>query len=369
MVRVLDVLDNVDRADSLGREEFYARYVSRHIPVIIGNTQRGRPIGDLVTEGGVVAQIGGMAIQVQQNYTSSLARSAADVRRNGISRKVRNQIVQMPLRDYAEHVRENPGTELLCVEYRTPSEMLNILTVPEHCSAPWSDEPLVSFIFIANKGNYAHLHFDGDFRNVLLYQVYGRKRVVMVPVAARDKVLPSMNFSNLLIQNMTESEKGHLFRFLGAYETILEPGEAIYFPPSIWHYVEYLDNGMSINFRFGREEFAQQAVDANRVPFYPDLHLMLARLSQVRDADTRARLQESAWKKMADVLTADYGDSAERHRAVENLYRDLADSMPGGDVMPVQIAADPAITETMAVERYDSASKLWREELMLGAPL
>ena len=41
-----------------------------------------------------------------------------------------------------------------------------------------------SAIFLANAGNVGHLHFDGDQRDVILHQVYGRKRVVLFPPAA-----------------------------------------------------------------------------------------------------------------------------------------------------------------------------------------
>jgi hypothetical protein len=36
---------------------------------------------------------------------------------------------------------------------------------------------------------------------------------------------------------------------------------------------------------------------------------------------------------------------------------------------PRQVISDCVIAEAMAVERHDSPSKRWREELMLGKPL
>ena len=228
---------------------------------------------------------------------------------------------------------------------------------------------MVTFLFVANQGNYAHLHFDGDFRSVLLYQVFGRKRVVMVPLAAQDKISPSMNFSKLLVQNLADEEKLHLFRYLDAYDCMLYPGETILFPASIWHYVEYIDTGMSVNFRFGRDAFARKLVDANRVPFYPDLHLVLARLSRIADGDLRAGLEDRIWTDAQRVLSQDYATTRYRHRAVQDLYRDLCAVVPGGEGRPAQVAVDCPIAEEMAVERYDSPSTRWRAELMLGAPI
>lgn len=363
-------LDNVKRVDSITPDDFLRDHVRTHTPVVIADTERGTPITDATSEQGAIELFGDLKIQVQQNYTSPLSRNIQAARQQGLSQKVRNEIEEMPLRDYLEHVRENPDTDLLCVEYRTPDPVLEAMRIPDVCQLPGSaGEPLVTFTFVANQGNYAHMHFDGDFRNVLLYQVFGRKRVVMVPLPAQEKISPSMNFSKLLIQNMDEEEKLDLFRYLGAYDCVINPGEAVYFPPSVWHYVEYIDTGMSVNFRFGREEYAARLVDANRNPFYPDLHLLLAKLSQVEDEQTRERLQDEIWSETSEVLTREYADSHERHAAVQRLYRALVDRVPGGRQLAMQVIEDGPIAESMAVERYDAASKRWREELMLGAPL
>jgi lysine-specific demethylase 8 len=350
----------------MSRQEFVEEHLKRHVPVVVRGLQRDAPISSLTTQDDVLAAVGDLVIQVQANYTSPLAGARTDVRRQGLSQKVRNAISEMPLRDYCKHVRENPDTDLLCVEYPTPADLLDRMKVPDYCELPWSAEPLVSFMFVANKGNYAHLHFDGDFRGVLLYQVFGRKRVVMVPLEAQDKISPSMNFSKLLLQNLEESEKLHLLRYLGAYDCLISPGDTVFFPPSIWHYVEYLDNGMSVNFRFGREEFARQCVDANRVPFYPDLHLMLARLSRVKDG--RQDRERTIWAQLEQTLGQAYPTTRERHYAVQEMYRSLADSLPGGK-RPALISADCLIAEAMAIERYESESTRWRTELRLGTPI
>lgn len=362
-------LDNVRRVNSMSRQEFVGEHLKRHVPVVIRGVEEDAPISSLTTQHDVVAALGDLVIQVQANYTSPLSRAGADVRRQGLSQKVRNEISEMPLRDYCEHVQENPDTDLLCVEYPSPEELLDRMKVPGYCELPWSAEPLVTFMFVANQGNYAHLHFDGDFRSVLLYQVFGRKRVVMVPLEAQGKISPSMNFSKLLLQNLGESEKHHLLRYLGAYDCVISPGETIFFPPSIWHYVEYLDNGMSVNFRFGREQFARRCVDANRVPFYPDLHLMLARLSRLEDSGERQAAERTIWAQVEQTLGRAYPTTRDRHYAVQEMYWSLAESLPGGGKRPALMSTDCLIAEAMAIERYESESTRWRTELKLGAPL
>ena len=99
----------------------------------------------------------------------------------------------MSLRDYVDFSRSNPSTRLCCTEYDTPARVLTSFELPDICRVngageeilglprKYGDFDLVTAIFLANEGNVGHLHFDGDQRDVLLYQVYGRKRVVLVP--------------------------------------------------------------------------------------------------------------------------------------------------------------------------------------------
>lgn len=369
MVDCLRVLDNVDRHEHLDKDEFIDRYLRSQKPVIIRNGQSDTAISLLNTEDKILEAFGNIPIQVQKNYTSPLTRAGADVRRYGLSQKVRNEIYEMPLLEYCRHIRENPDTDLLCVEYGAPEGVLAAMRTPEYCDVSWSKESLISFMFIANRGNYAHLHFDGDFRHVLLYQVFGRKRVVMVPLESFEKISSAMNFSKLLIQNMAEAEKLDLFRYLGAYDCVIEPGETIYFPASIWHYIEYIDTGMSVNFRFGRDSYSAGVVDANRVPFYPELHLMLSRLNSLGVNERRHEIEQRIWRRIREVLGREYSCSRERHLATQAMYQELAHSLIAPNRRPAQLGADCLIAEAMAIERHDAASKRWREELRLGSPL
>ncbi|NLU63562.1 hypothetical protein HCA61_14990 [Rhodococcus sp. HNM0563] len=370
--RVVDsvppTLGNIPVLNSPGRAVFQ-EYVDSATPVIIQNGRNSEPIANVLTEQDAIDTFGDLLIQVQRNYTSPLSRVKSGNRiQNGLSQKVRNDIFEMPLAEYFAHIRKTPDTDLLCVEYHTPKPVADMIGVPEYCRSSGSGEPLVSFMFVANKGNYAHLHFDGDFRNVLLYQVFGRKRVVMVPLSATEKISPAMNFSKVLIQNMAPEEKLDFFRYLGAYDAIINPGDMVYFPPSIWHYIEYVDNGMSLNFRFGRDEIAQKLVDANRVPFYPELHQLIDEI-RVHQPAERSRIAGVIWNEIDPVLRSKYESSIERHRAVQDLYRRLLQEHSGFNSLPRQVTIDCPIAEVMAVERYDSPSQRWRDELQLGVAI
>jgi lysine-specific demethylase 8 len=366
-------LDNVERIAECNQQIIFEKYLANAKPVIIQNSQANAKIGQCKTQDDILSLLPDLDIQVQNNYTSQLRKDAVPKER-GLSSKVKNVISDMKLKDYCAHIEQNPDTDLLCVECPSPQKVLDTLELPNIALPPLNPEQLVSFMFVANKGNYAHLHFDGDFRHVMLYQVFGRKRVVMVPTASLEKIHPTMNFSNLLLQNLPEDEKLDLLRYLGAYDCILEPGEAVIFPASIWHYIEYLDTGMSVNFRFGRDSFSKKLVDANQVPFYPELHDILTRIMLVKDDNEKADLQATLWHEIEPVLTASYQSIEQRHEATNALYRKINSQLRNDSTRkgPPVVPGYEEVTHSMAVERYYSYSQnklRWREELMLGEPL
>ena len=344
-------------------------FFARHEPVIITDAQATSGLGGITSEAAALDAFGSMLVQVQQNYTSPLTKASRAAEADGISQKLRNDISTMPLRDYCEHVREHPDTDLLCVEYRTPPDVRDAMSIPTYCHVEGAIEPFVSFLFVANRGNYAHLHFDGDYRHVLLYQVFGAKRVVLIPLSATEKIRPAMNFSRTLLQNMEPDERLHFLRYTGAWDCLIRPGDTLYLPPSIWHYVEYVETGMSVNLRFGRNDTARRFVDSNRNPFYPELHQLLEWLDTGCPPNERARIDEKLWPEVEQVLRAAHPSTEERHRAVQRRYQELLNNVGARVGHPWNYAARCPITDAMAIERYDSPSLRWRDELMLAAPL
>lgn len=110
--------------------------------------------------------------------------------------------------------------------------------------------------------------------------------------------------------------------------------------------------------------------DTNRVPFYPDLHLILSCLNKVEDPQRKNFLQNEIWRESSSVLAAEYATTHARHQAAQALYRRMLVTYFGDAIgKPTMVYADCAIAEAMAIERYESTSLRWREELQLSEPL
>jgi lysine-specific demethylase 8 len=98
---------------------------------------------------------------------------------------------------------------------------------------------------------------------VILHQVYGRKRVVLFPPAAAihlrtlDGPYSRPSLAGVYLEDMSLDEKLSLVEQAGGYHTVLEPGETIYIPMLMWHHLEYMDDAMSFNYRFGRSRYGR----------------------------------------------------------------------------------------------------------------
>ncbi|MEM9691129.1 MAG: hypothetical protein AAGA56_01165, partial [Myxococcota bacterium] len=90
---------------------------------------------------------------------------------------------------------------------------------------------------------------------VVLYQVFGRKRVFVIGAERGSVMDPMANFATLRLAELSDEKRRELMHRTGGYETVIGPGEAIAIPAWMWHGVDYLEHGLSVNYRFGRHRY------------------------------------------------------------------------------------------------------------------
>ena len=315
--------------------DFLAEYPYRREPVVITDLFEGQEISQIETVDDAVRVWGDVKLVVQEEYTSAEGNAAAP------------EPSVMSLRDYIEHSRSNPSTRLCCTEYDTPARVLASFELPEICRVTdsgdeilglprkYGDYDLVTAIFLANAGNVGHLHFDGDQRDVLLHQVYGRKRVVLFPPAAAkhlrtlDGPYSRPSLAGVYLEDMSLEEKLDWVERAGGYHTVLEPGETIYIPMLMWHHLEYMDDAMSFNYRFGRTRYGRFLSVDN---FHRDPYIQNVAAKMVGPDEVLSRFEP-----VVDEIAAAYVQPATdvRHkvRDMRALFRRLC-----GDISP---EADP----------------------------
>lgn len=233
-----------------------------------------------------------------------------------------------------------PGLSLNIFGEPTPANLLKDLdlkafgvdTVMSGCgdATPHNPAPpttALSLLFAANGGNSSDLHADRDGRDVLLYQGFGHKRVVLFPADAAPRLHPIANFSTVPIARMDESERAAFVAYAGGVEHILSPGETLFMPAFIWHHFDYLEPSMSAGFRFGGVS------DPDALAMMRTVHLdhfTLNILVGMRDP-ARAELCRVAAQSLISAAKVRYPSTREKFRAMRALAEECFRStlLPG----------------------------------------
>lgn len=218
-------------------EAFRRDYLLQTRPVVIEGLYAGQPIARLTTAAAAKRGLGGLHVTLNRNYY--------------YARSWRYRRSQCRLSQYCDLVEREPRTPLQCTEQATTAALARRFALPRHTAVNRFESP-ASFFFVANAGMFAPLHFDGDHRHVLLTQVFGTKRVILIPPRQSKHLFPIMNFSALALQGYRGTERQRFLDYHHASVAVLHPGDTLFIPKLWWHYVEYLDFGMGFNVRFGR---------------------------------------------------------------------------------------------------------------------
>jgi len=223
---------------------------------------------------------------------------------------VAGEVAEVPYGAFVDHLHAQPDTPLVCSEFRTPAVLASLVPVPPFAQTDGDvDADRVSDLFLAPPTAVAHLHYDGDLRDVVMVQLFGRKRYVLIDPVHSAKVLPLtepgvQRTSGVFLEHLSPEDLAAFLRYTDAYETTLEPGELLLMPAGWWHYVEYLDVSLSVNHRLGRN--ARLRTLAEQVPV-PSVEWMA--LAQCYRDDTAVTPALTAtWEAIVAALAVDDHD-------------------------------------------------------------
>ena len=298
-------------------DEFLSGYFIPSRPVIIRDLYRGQPIDQLRSPADVARELGDVSVAIRPNYAVTHPGLRRDPTPDGRG-LTWTQATQTTLGAFLAAIEARAEEARFVADEPIPVDLLARFETPEIArSAPALPE-LDSNIFLARKGSYAHLHFDTDHRHVLLTQIFGDKRFVLFDPSAARRLLPLNSFSGLCIEHMSEPERSALFESAGAMEAVLRPGETLYIPALMWHFVEYLDTAMSWNIRFGLNRYGRFFASN----FHSDFHLQsLGAL--FRGPDEPSHRHSAIVDQLVDTFERPWTGRMERYRAVRDTLRDL----------------------------------------------
>jgi hypothetical protein len=312
----------IERIRMPDRHTFFSKYVATRQPVIITDLFEGQPIREIRTFEDAKRAFGNVQLRVRTEYVAAAASSNPTVE-------------TMSFDSYWRLVDSQPQANVMCTEYEVPARILTLVDLPPACrsnnvhedeilSLPrkYGDHDLMSNLFVANRGNVSHLHYDGDHRQVFLYQVFGVKDVILFQPSSGIKLKPldcRVGFSGIFLERMSRQEKMEFIDQADGYFGTLTPGDTIYMPMLIWHHLEYVEHAMSFNIRFGRNRAGRFACVDN---FHRDYYIQnfCALLGGEIPAD--AACQES-FSLVVEEYLRPAATRREKLKSVRDLFRGL----------------------------------------------
>lgn len=318
-------------------------FIGEQEPVIFTGLLRGHLLEEVESLEAAVARLGWLRLRVRPEYRWSIyEETRADVGKEA-----------MTLGEFAEFKRRQPDNLLLCVEEPTPEALLSPEDVGDYARINVADgDRLSSRFFVGNAGNKSNLHFDRDCHAILLHQVYGRKRVILVAPRESQKLRPVKSYSEYQLHNFNPSDREAFLRYVNARQVVLHPGETLLIPAVFWHHVEYLDDAMSVNFKLRRNRYVRLLGSG----LFHSNYVVQALVTKF----LRGEEVEEKYPGVFDRLLAAYADEAldpfAKFEALEEIFRALYATIcadfPQGDYF----------TSLLDVREID----LWRDQLESG---
>ncbi|WP_224362052.1 cupin-like domain-containing protein [Hyalangium versicolor] len=251
--------ENIERIKSPSREVFINEYLLKQKPVIITDLFEGQPISQISSLEVARKQLGEMPVIVQEGHEEYFVRMLRGLLTSDFS-FVDIGKEKSTVNGYLAMVEKDPNTRLVCAE--VPRSMIDKVeasySIPDYCKPDAGElDEYTSMLWLGNVGNYTHLHYDADYKNIFQYQLWGAKRVVLVSPSESRKLLPLRNNSASSPEGLKGEDNDAFVRYVNGYQAVVRTGETLFMPAMMWHYFEYLDTSMALTMRFRRNKYVR----------------------------------------------------------------------------------------------------------------
>lgn len=234
--------NQIQRVESLSSSEFFENYFAQNTPVILTGIMKNWQALSRWNPEYLKQAYGEVVVEVQVNRESNpLFEQQKEKHRQ-----------KMKMADYVDLVVSGGKTnDYYMVPFNgnfDTSEfkpLLNDVEIfPEYIDP--SNQNACIFFWFGPEGTITPLHHDPC--NVLLSQVYGRKRIRLISPNQKASLYNYVGVYSEVDLINPDYEKYPRFKDVEIIEVILEPGEVIFLPVGWWHHVESLDISISVSF-------------------------------------------------------------------------------------------------------------------------
>jgi hypothetical protein len=229
-------IDQID-ARSLSRKEFRENYLATSKPVIIKGFADLFPAGKLWTFDYLNKIMGDHRIGIFDNSKpKSTAYTTPDL--------------YMTFSEFSEIIQRDEDTPyriFLFNMFKDFPELRKEFPTPDIVKGPLGN---LGLVFFGGKNTKVRFHFDIDCSSVLMTQLIGRKRVILIPPFYEQMIykVPLGSFS-LIEPDKPDFNKFAALRYVEGYDFTMQPGDALFMPSRYWHFNTYLEGGMAVSYR------------------------------------------------------------------------------------------------------------------------
>jgi len=224
-------------ADKLTTEYFRNNYLKKSKPLIINNYSSIFPAGKTWDFEYLKKRVGNFKVGIFDNRIKT---ATAYVKPH----------LYMPFAEYLDIIKqdkETPYRIFLFNLFKEFPELRKELPTPVIMKGVLGK---IGFAFFGGKNSTVRFHYDIDASNVLLIQLIGQKRVILIS-PEYNRMLYKLPFSSF---SLIEPDKPDMSRFpalkyVKGYDFTLYPGDALFMPSRFWHFNTYLEGGMAVSYR------------------------------------------------------------------------------------------------------------------------
>lgn len=224
-------------AREINRSNFRQEYVSKSKPLLIKGFANLYPAGNLWTFDYLDKKMGDHIVGIIDN---SRKKSTA----------ITTPDLKMKFSEFSAIIRrdeETPYRIFLFNMFKEVPEMRKDFPTPELARGVLGN---LGLTFFGGKNTTVRFHYDIDCSGVLMTQVIGRKRVILI-APKFDKFLYKVPFASFSLTDPEKTDYSNFpaMRFVEGYDFVMQPGDALFMPSRYWHYNTYLEGGMAISYR------------------------------------------------------------------------------------------------------------------------
>lgn len=291
-------ISSIPREENITAEEFKAKYLYPHKPVVLQNFSAGWKANEKWTYDYFKRIAGEEKVKLYGRWVD-----------HEPTRIEMPPAKEVPFSEYLSLLEKNEKSDLrifLFNLFKIRPDLLNDFTFPDFSDHYLRDYP---YMFFGAAESDVRLHYDIDLSHVFISQFAGTKRITLFE-QSETKFLYKLPFTTHSAVDMSaiDLDKYPTVAYAKGYQTDLKPGETLFMPSGIWHHVQYLDASFSLSLRALADSsidklkgvynvFVVRKLDEYMNKFYKNkwsdykLNTAMSRATEILDERERVRIE------------------------------------------------------------------------------